>query len=96
MCVDDRARPREQDGELARRRIVGVDGVHCPSRLGILEHATDINEGDLRQEALLEHVTIIGATDQVSRDLRQASPFAGVLSDGERLAILRREHELVG
>ena len=41
-------------------------------------------------------LNILVATDQAARDLRQASPFAGVLSDEERLAILRRQHELIG
>lgn len=33
---------------------------------------------------------VMTSTDQVARDLRQASPFAGVLSDDERLDVLLR------
>jgi hypothetical protein len=41
------------------------------------------------------HAVLTG-TDQVARDLRHSSPFAGVLTDEERLSILKREHELGG
>ena len=34
-------------------------------------------------------VTVMTSTDQAARDLRQSSPFAGVLSDEERLEALR-------
>jgi hypothetical protein len=35
-------------------------------------------------------IDLMVSTDQAARDLRQSSPFAGVLSDEERLDILRR------
>lgn len=37
-----------------------------------------------------ELTTVMVSTDQSARDLRQSSPFAGVLSDEERLAVIRK------
>lgn len=46
-------------------------------------------------EALIEGpldrlIRVMSSTDQAARDLRQASPFAGVLSDVERLGVMMR------
>ena len=85
---------RDPEGVLAQAR----------ENLRVIREADHRGHGDAYNDAwaaLLDGprerlLGVLVATDQVSRDLRQASPFAGVLSDGERLAILRREHELVG
>ena len=40
----------------------------------------------------IEHVLrVLGADDEESKALRHVSPFAGVLSEQERLAVLRRQ-----
>ncbi|MHB1702360.1 MAG: helix-turn-helix domain-containing protein [Acidobacteriaceae bacterium] len=46
-------------------------------------------------EALIEGpldrlIRVMNSTDQAARDLRQASPFAGVLSDDDRLGVMMR------
>jgi transcriptional regulator with XRE-family HTH domain len=43
---------------------------------------------DLINGPVARLVSVMTSTDQAARDLRQASPFAGVLSDGERLEVI--------
>jgi len=43
---------------------------------------------DLISGPVARLVTVMTSTDQAARDLRQASPFAGVLNDEERLEVI--------
>lgn len=43
---------------------------------------------DLISGPVTRLVTVMTSTDQAARDLRQASPFAGVLTDEERLEVI--------
>ena len=43
---------------------------------------------DLINGPVVRLVSVMTSTDQAARDLRQASPFAGVLSDEERLEVI--------
>ena len=45
---------------------------------------------DLIDGPVARLIRVMTSTDQAARDLRQASPFAGVLSDEERLAVIMR------
>jgi transcriptional regulator with XRE-family HTH domain len=51
-----------------------------------LSRWTQLLEGPIDELA-----SVMVSTDQPARDLRQSSPFGGILSDNERLEVIRRE-----
>lgn len=86
---------------VAERLKADPDGVRRRARqnLEVIRQADHGGHGALYNDAwsdLLEGpldrlLPVLTGTDAASRRLRQSSPFAGILSDEERLAILRRE-----
>lgn len=70
--------------DVARRRLENMR-VTTPYSKTYLEKWSDLLSGPI--EPILH---VLGANDEDSKALRHTSPFAGILSGKERLAILRR------
>jgi hypothetical protein len=70
--------------EKARSRLAKMR-ITMPYAKSYVERWEDLISGPL--EAVLQ---VLGADDEDAKALRHASPFAGLLSEQERLAVLRR------
>lgn len=70
--------------ELARHNL---EVLRAADVVGNTEPYLDAWE-DLINGPVARLVSVMTSTDQAARDLRQASPFAGVLSDEERLEVI--------
>jgi transcriptional regulator with XRE-family HTH domain len=75
--------------ERALQRLERIRGVHSD---GSADPYLDAWEG-LLQGPRNHLVAMMVSSEQIARDVRQASPFAGELTDGERLDIIQRVYE---
>lgn len=71
--------------EIAIHNLQVMSAAHTAGHSGAYLDAWD----DLLVSGGEELAKMLVSTDQVARDLRQASPFSGVLSEEERLCVLR-------